>query len=740
MLFLNAFIIVLAINSTSTAIFYAESNRNVSSTRDGSWTKPFENVTDCVGALKNPGDECHIREGIYREEIVVSGLKGTAEKPIVIRGYGKERPTLDGTVEISPENGEWQRKGEIYFGKINQTIWQLFFDDLMMTNARWPNANWSNKTVFDGRSHWAKTASGSIRGKIISRGDSLKDSGKNMTGAMAVMNIGSWNTFVAPVESHAPGQNFFTYHDTFGKIHFLPKDSQYFIESKLDLLDGPEEWFYDKDTSILYFIPPKGKDFSSGTKLRGKVQTYALTLSDSQHVVLKNLDFFGTTLKGTSSLKTSTYIDQIRFDSLNFLYPCASKRMLLEKSVTECTELSGRRGRHKPTDIWGSFTFFNSTFHGADGPALSYEGSRVTLENNLFEYNDWTSANSLVGEGGHGTTQIFSIHDTYIRNTFRYNGESHGLRPGFQSNVTLNRVVGQCWGQQASDGAGIQVTKNSQSQTTVERNWVHDSPKYGVRFDGQPPKFGDHGTMSQNVLFRVGSGGAQVKGDYHAVIDNLAFDSPDGKTRKFPGCSLCVWKTVRSNPLEINNHSIVVGNLADAANGGKVFKNGHRVNPIRVWPLHGANVTGNMVNTDIKSLLHDPDNYDFRPLHENITVGPYPYSTNLTTYWIPGRQLYKASSPVPPQHAHHVLASHQDALMWLNAHTCDTHHVYLGTTKAGVLAADYASVEFVGTVLGGRNIVYLKKKLGVGVKYFWRVDAECGGDVIRGDVWKFITV
>ena len=740
-MFLLVFL-ALTFNSVGGEIYYTDQNSHVSEPRDGSWSRPFEKIADCVAALSGKGDQCQIRAGTYHEEIELSDLTGTEEDPIVIQGYGDERPTLDGTVLLSPLSGKWEQDGDVYYGEIDHVIWQLFFDDLMMTNARWPNANWSEKTVFDGQNHWAKTSTESSRGKIVNRGTSLEESGLNMTGGMAILNIGSWNTFVAEVDWHVPGQNSFTYNDTFGKISFNVKKGRYFVESKRELLDAPEEWFYDKDTGVLYFIPPDGHVFDANTKLRGKVQTYAMTISDCQNVVLKNIDFFGTTLKGVSSYKTGSFLDNIRFDSLNFLYPCSSKRMLKEKTISECTTLNGRRGKKKPTDNWGSFNFFNNTFHGSDGPALQYFGARVVLENNLIEYNDWTSANSLVGEGGHGTTEITSIHDVYIRNTFRYNGESHGLRPGWKSNATLNRVIGQCWGLQANDGAGIQVTVNKQNGTIVERNWVHDSPKYGIRFDGQPPRFGEHGTMSHNVLIRLGSGGGQVKGDHHVAYNNLAFDSPAGETREFPGCSLCVWKYVRGNNWQINNHSTVLDNIADAANGGVVFdfNRGRPVKPMRVWPLQGVHDDSNLVDPDIKSLLHDPDNFDFRPFYRNITVGPYPYNPHLTSYWIPGRQLYKASSPVPPHGAHYVRAARRDTLMWLNAHGCEEHHVYLDTSKSKVKQAELDSEEFVGSATDGGNVMYLGKDLEVGVKYFWRVDALCGDRVVRGDVWKFITV
>ena len=53
------------------------------------------------------GDECQIRDGTYHEEtIYLSGLRGTIQQPIVIKGYGNERPKLDGTIKINNQT-EW---------------------------------------------------------------------------------------------------------------------------------------------------------------------------------------------------------------------------------------------------------------------------------------------------------------------------------------------------------------------------------------------------------------------------------------------------------------------------------------------------------------------------------------------------------------------------------------------------------------------------------------------------------
>ena len=50
----------------------------------------------------------------------------------------------------------------------------------------------------------------------------------------------------------------------------------------------------------------------------------------------------------------------------------------------------------------------------------------------------------------------------------------------------------------------------SQRNAYVAYNWAHSSPKYGLRFDGQPPRVGRNGTLSHNVVFQTN--GLMVKG------------------------------------------------------------------------------------------------------------------------------------------------------------------------------------------------------------------------------------
>ena len=264
LLFFAASLVLLG--QSSAAVFYVDGRRG-SNDNDGLATDTaFLTIQTCVDALNAPGDECHIRAGRYHEEVQISGKTGSPEKPIIIRGYKDEIPIIDGTVLLNPKRWRKNRAGT-YIGVLQRDIWQLFVDDVMMTNARWPNALWSDKTVFLNK-HWAKATAKLNRGTITDDGTmDLAGSGLDATGAIAVLNIGSYNTFTSTVLSHRPGSKSFEYKDTFGSLH-LTKFNQYFLEDKLDFLDQEGEWFFDKNTKKLYVKTYNGQ---KPRTMRGKV-------------------------------------------------------------------------------------------------------------------------------------------------------------------------------------------------------------------------------------------------------------------------------------------------------------------------------------------------------------------------------------------------------------------------------------------------------------------------------------
>lgn len=79
-------------------------------------------------------------------------------------------------------------------------ITQLFIAREMMTNVRWPNSLWSDYTIF-GSQFWVKFATASTPKRKVDSGK-LVESGLHITGAIAVLNIGSFCAFAREVLFH----------------------------------------------------------------------------------------------------------------------------------------------------------------------------------------------------------------------------------------------------------------------------------------------------------------------------------------------------------------------------------------------------------------------------------------------------------------------------------------------------------------------------------------------------------
>ena len=203
-----AFVVIAILTLHVAGKVFSVSNSQIGNKRtisDIQFDGTMGKIQDCIDNLKEPGDECVIQPGNYHEQVTITNKFGSEESPIVIRGDPNALTKLDGTVPLRPEKWEKMDNGA-YKAVIHHDITQLFIDDEMMTNARWPNSLWSDKTIFNSK-FWAKSARSSTRGLMIDGGQhKLAESGFNVTGAMAVLNVGSFCTFTRKVLSHGKGQ------------------------------------------------------------------------------------------------------------------------------------------------------------------------------------------------------------------------------------------------------------------------------------------------------------------------------------------------------------------------------------------------------------------------------------------------------------------------------------------------------------------------------------------------------
>lgn len=727
---------------------------------EGTMSAPFRTLRKAVADLK-PGDVCTLRSGRYRESVQIEGLKGTTEKPIVIRPFPGERAIFDGT---NPIQNTWSRhQKNIWKTTLEHDIWQLFCGDKLVHVARWPNASLADGSIWRMEACMRFTDRKFVRGRptgqtkdglIYDRNPAsleaetdeqgaesltvtagvnpctLAESGVDFSGAIAVLNLHHWLTWARPITDHEAGRNWFRY-DSQGTE--MEKYVAYYILG-LPALDRPNEWWYDVDTKTVYFCPPDGGDPNT-IPISAKVRDYSLRLIDCSHVVIQSLDFFASTFSMTDC-------QHIVVEDGSLLYPSTNRFVLGDYSWFDASsdpdKIDGRRANAK--DRGNVLTRIVNLQEGphrnvirnceiafANSPAIVVNSPGSIVENCYIHDIEW----DLNSSGGSGS---LPGGDGCIirRNTIHTAGNSEGIRPGPGSIVEYNRLWNM--GNLQFDGSAINIGTDAQRGTVVRYNWVHDTHRAGIRFDSTQSRMGSSGFSHHNVVFNLETRGSKFKGDHHLLLNNTFYRSYFAIPNEF------------GNTPPHNRNSLVRNNLADIMVAWSTQRPDE--------PIPGQldnNLSGEGVAVQN---LRDPANLDFRPKpgsrlidaglavtdadkpSDQSKVQPPPfigsapdigaYEAGDRHYWIPGCMQAKASTPIPPNGAKEVK---QDAdLIFLEAYRADRHIVsFIDETRDHRGQLD----------LPGSNIA-APGRLRAGHQYFWRVDTVMpGGKIVKGEQWTF---
>jgi len=164
--------------------------------------KSLENATSV--AVNN--DEIILHSGLYHENVSIDGIDN-----LLIRAATGEKVVFDGTKSISQDlAGTWSTADSDGIQEVTLSIdgWQLFLNYDEQVPARWPNAQFSDDTVFN-RSYWAEgtltnsnnaytvgwlTDAGPETGVHTGLNETINATGLDPVGAIAVMNLGSFRS------------------------------------------------------------------------------------------------------------------------------------------------------------------------------------------------------------------------------------------------------------------------------------------------------------------------------------------------------------------------------------------------------------------------------------------------------------------------------------------------------------------------------------------------------------------
>ena len=548
---------------------------------------PFKTIGKAASVMSS-GDICYIRQGRYHETISIDNLDGTSSAPVIFTNYNNERVVIDGTIPIT---SLWTQIGSsnLWRTKLTQDIWQLFINWEEQVMARWPNAKFSDGTIWDNDNHWAK---GTIDNdeNAYSNGTIIDDPHTNSSGtlislssesfeldetnkeAIAILNLGSFRTWSRIVTSHSG--NTFNYATV---PNWKTKHHYYYFEGRKEFLDQEGEWWYDtyNNKDSLYYLAGSGVD-PNKLDFRGKVQSYAFSVNASEYLQIKNLEFFGTTVYFSNG-------DNCLLYGCNFMYPSCSKRMLrIVDTEPEMTKFaSGSSGS----------TIRKCAFRNTDGTALEMWGGVDTVDNCYFNKIDYSVAdNSSIML----TIRMNGASNVFRKNTIHKTGASATIMIGDAGLAEYNNLYDT--GHLQSDGAMIQFMEDQQDGAICRYNWLHDTEKYGARFDHSGDADGTNGLMHHNLAWNCESGGIMVKGNNHQVYNNTVLNSGAKN-------DIIVFQVNSGD----HSNTIVKNNAAD-----KIAN--HRTNDVEInFGTYTNNWNGYKESVTLNSILEDTSNNHFYP-------------------------------------------------------------------------------------------------------------------------------
>ncbi len=781
----------------------------------GTLEAPFKTIKMGVrhlGQTRNiPGGSLTIRGGTYRlpigekwaqpdnkenSTISISGYHGQKDQPIRIQSYQDEEVIITGA---HPVTSRWVKHDDnIWKTQINYLPSQLFLDGKMLTGARWPNINkdWdqpdnSNANNPTPGSYWHPNSFASsstelptvaLDGAVVvphtpDGGNSIQVIEKKEEGSSSI-TLSTGNNIPADLRhQNMPGHYYLTNH-----LNLLDRPGEWHLQQKHDLINVKMSYGMDvilkRKPSILYAWMPDGSDPNT-RNIEARAFSHSPNLA-AENNLLK--------VEGSSNLV---------FDGINFEVGEIDLNGVNDTTISNSKLLYSGHHSHMLVDAWTGEHFRyghggyvnnqtnNMAYGGDKGLARGYgiekdrnltiRDSEVayTYGGNFLTWGKGVSGNTVDNVYFHNKPAGFSAFEigrdsanNKVRrveyHTFGYGGvgrignqiwrtQEYGGDNYPTSVIELSRVYNPFF---HGDDAGFQINQAQVYNLVVRQNWTHDLPgRNGIRFDGSPSGFG--GTAHHNVSFN-NRRGFRLKGDYHTILNNLAFNNARQDVRvtpdKFygwrPGTNCAPTQKMKQNgewfckqigaPIAGHANSIIHNNAGDKDTGIPVK------NP--------ANSTGNSMGTKLRNgrfiidELRDINNFDFRPREGSSLIdrgthkpgftdgfngsapdiGAYEYGDD--NYWIPGYQANKARTPIPNNGAYN--AKIDTDLIWLEGRHGESSNVYFGSNPS--------DLKFQGNQIN--NIFTPKEQLIAGQTYYWRIDTVTEKGTIPGDVWMFAPV
>jgi len=241
---------------------------------DGTDEQPFATLSQAVNALRakreqNPESTHTIiaHQGLYcfDQTLDLTRLEsGSKENPTLITSFADDQVIFSGGVTV----GGWQKQeGAVFRSNLNNTglthikpFTQLLFKGRRMTLARYPNFD-SDNPYAGGFAYVAGEhlpmyleCDSDRKDRFTAKSQDIHQWSRPEEMLISIFARYNWWNNIIPVKSVDPADAAITLSKN--ASYAIRPDDRYFIMNAREELDAPGEWWYDKASRELYFIPP----------------------------------------------------------------------------------------------------------------------------------------------------------------------------------------------------------------------------------------------------------------------------------------------------------------------------------------------------------------------------------------------------------------------------------------------------------------------------------------------------
>jgi hypothetical protein len=439
----------------SAATSYFASSVSGLDSNPGTLTQPFRTLTRCLDAISGPGDVCNLREGVYEASPKIYTASGTPQFPIELRGYQREKATIQQGVFVG-----WRREAgtntwstafdldaHVAAQKLAQAEHQYFERGIrvwkgneILQEATWPQQLTATFT------HPTWTAAAGSNDAIIYNSN-IKN--VDLTGAK-VLTFNGDQTGVDARTVLGSGLGWVRISGATHPWSTVGMGSRFWIQGVRNMITSFNQWGYDPVQKRV-FLRTTGYD--PNQVIRIQTTSIAFTLRGVSNWAIYNLNFQGT------SPYARGLTNQIRYSGLYVREPGLVR---WPDKPYDFIQFSGM--------ILGAKSrIHHSTFDGCDARCLYLLGESDTADNNLVMYG------GRIGQY-EGAISVAKPNAVIRRNRIIESGRD---AIGFQTTdiggaIVRRNSIDDC-GVMANEGAGItlfRIATPAGSRVRIDSNLI----------------------------------------------------------------------------------------------------------------------------------------------------------------------------------------------------------------------------------------------------------------------------